>query len=463
MRSDEPTVILNYVSTTYLDAFGALTLTHDVPIGHSLLLFGANSLGYLPLLNEIGGVLEGSAAGGTDAQFGISGAPSGHQDLNVFCHYWNIIRNLSTGEVVSYIPEGEPVMLIELDGFINGDVFPSYNGSTGFAVPKGASGTSYSGLYNRVPSISFGVLGVQDRASNGLGATSASITSVDWVADGSTVRILGFGDNYALAVDHFYSDPTQATSALQRGVSVAGTGIGDAFVTAIFAFEGVSNKPALLFSNRDGRIHEVYRKSGSPLGLYHRASPLDVPDSFGTETLITFSAGHPNAYMQEPGFVELPGGRLILIYQDTGVVFRWYSDDGGATWLPVTIGGWGSGVLNLYPLVSGSPMDGIHPCIAHDPRTRKTFFAAYNPAPWNGAVDSTVTGALQGPGDDPTVMPTTFLLKDDAGANLVPDDDTFSVAPVPDGPGRWILAGRFGGVTKQYQSTDDGQTWTFMS
>src|SRR6266496_4219783 len=108
---------LSWVSTTYRDpTTGALILGHDVPAGHSLVMLGAGSLSFVALLNEIGGSLEGSSAGGPNQSFSVV---SGSVNLNVFCYAWNLIRNVASGETVSFLDGGNSaIVLIELDGFI---------------------------------------------------------------------------------------------------------------------------------------------------------------------------------------------------------------------------------------------------------------------------------------------------------------------------------------------------------
>jgi hypothetical protein len=134
-------------------------------------------------------------------------------------------------------------------------------------------------------------------------------------------------------------------------------------------------------------------------------------------------------------------GRLVTLALNRGRVQERVSTDGGNTWsLPVTIAG-----SALMPV--------SHPRPA-------------GPAVWNGAVvyawydAGALKGQIRYPGD---VAPSAvFTFKDDVGADLAVDDDSFGLSPAPDAPRRWLLSVVVSGALTNLQSFDGCKSWAVI-
>jgi hypothetical protein len=183
------------------------------------------------------------------------------------------------------------------------------------------------------------------------------------------------------------------------------------------------------FENRFGSYYEVFIRSGNV--WFRRAYTASPPFAWEVAVTSDGAATYPWAYL-------LPWRRIVLLYVEGGGVLVTYSDDEGQSWsAPVaSIAG------GTKPFGAVSPFDGTELIAAFIVASGKIqAYRRYAGAPDYG---------------------TPFFFKDDAGVDLLFEDDTFSFAWGFEGPARLLMHCHIDteAGTATFWSSDDGQTWT---
>lgn len=178
-----------------------------------------------------------------------------------------------------------------------------------------------------------------------------------------------------------------------------------------------------------------YHAASADKGILYQRSEHVIPP-FASEVNVTTSPKH-----KQPRMVRDWRHRTFLLYTEAAPggssanILERVSDDDGATWSNSRV----VFVNMLHPMPAGPhPLSG---CIV---------YAAYNAGG--------ITAVRRYPGDTADSAPFSF--KNDVGANLSVDNNSFGLRESWDGPGRWLLHVLVGGTLKHYQSWDDCQTWT---
>lgn len=290
-------------------------------------------------------------------------------------------------------------------------------------VANGRDGSS-SGAHDvaRNPGLVVGIVGAVklSGASPGVTITSPGYSAVNGLTGRASLGVTGYGCAVGWKV----------VSALPSAESISAslTGSPDHSAAALFEFWGVDGGGVHNYSSRRGYYYNAHNVDGA---ITLRRSPVSAPPF---EATFAVSSGQGDS---RPMLAEDARGRLVMALEragDTMDAHRMLSDDDGATWSTPTV------------IIAS----GRFPVVLHDARSGATAYLA--------RVGSNIHRRIQYPGDAAPAAAVTAT--DPAGAALVVDEDAFSVTPSSDASGRWLLAARQAGVIRNYQSWDDGQTWT---
>ncbi len=182
-----------------------------------------------------------------------------------------------------------------------------------------------------------------------------------------------------------------------------------------------------------GRYHRVQLRNGN---VYYDRSDFGVPRPYAITNVQVTDSGRDT----DPRLIEDYRGLVRIVYsrtnnEDGSDVWETVSSDDGATW------------GEAFMAIEG----GRHPTIATDLRDGGIVRAAY--------VAGALQATYQAAGDPSPSAP--FVLRDETGAALSVQDDTFHLQPAYEGPSRWVLVVMIAGDTapSDWVSADEGQTW----
>lgn len=183
------------------------------------------------------------------------------------------------------------------------------------------------------------------------------------------------------------------------------------------------------FQDRFGSYYEVFVRNGD---VRARRSFYASP-TFAWEVVVTSGGG-----CSYPWMYLLPWRRAVLLFERAGSVEVAYSDDDAETWSTPVAGIAAAG----KPFGAVSPFDGTE------------LQSAWVTASGKIQALRRYAGAA--------AYETPFFFKDDAGVDLVFEDDTHSYHWAYEGSARLIGHFHIDGesATATFWSSDDGQTWT---
>jgi len=191
----------------------------------------------------------------------------------------------------------------------------------------------------------------------------------------------------------------------------------------------VTQRPTALYprnyEDRFGSYYETFLRDSNV--RFRRSFYTSPPFAWEVQVTTTADAAFPWAYI-------LPWRRIVLLFERTGPnIYVSYSDSEGETWeTPVLSIAGGS-----KPYGAVSPFDGTE------------IIAAFISATGKIGMRRRYAGAA--------AYEAQVNLKDNAGADLLFEDDTFSFWQAYEGPARWLLHAHIQGesATSTWWSGDD--------
>ena len=270
-------------------------------------------------------------------------------------------------------------------------------------------------------------------------------------AAGQTVSIssaLGPPETQTADTNGFFKSGPRATHDITQAVTVRNVTASVRAIDSSYKWAGFFPVP-LGDKNPSNDHHYLwgdYLRVGTFTGnVMFSLSNASVPiGGFDTSKVMVTSSGQdsdPRAVYDRTG-----AGRIVCVFcrtsGGTSNVYQTISTDDGATW--------GTPVIVIA--------SGRHPCPPSFDNDGVMIIAGVV-----GAVGGpcTISAKVQAPGD--VSLSTAFTLKDQTGANLSVNDDTFGISMGKDSANRWIMAVCITGdtgISEWYSADWDARTWT---